>query len=255
MPLFLSSLKNLKVLSAIFLLVTIGASAQETTEKKKVVRPDIPGQFLIDWGVNGTTNAPAKFEKGWFGSRTLNFYYYYPLRIGKSKFSFDVGIGVGLDRFKLTNFYYLGDTAVNSKRFDLLPNYPDRALPADSTVFGRMKKSLLSMNYLDIPLEFKYSVNPDDPNHSFWFALGGRVGWLYSANTKIKYKLDGDKIVQKEKYKYGLNQFRYGPSLRVGVGNFNLFGFYNMSPLFQKDKGPSKTQMQSWTIGISIIGL
>jgi hypothetical protein len=78
---------------------------------------------------------------------------------------------------------------------------------------------------------------------------------MYSANTKIKHKVDGEKIVHKDKYRQGLNQFRYSATLRIGVGNFNWFAFYNLSPLFEKDKGPSATQMTTWTVGISLTGL
>ena len=242
-------------LSAI--LIAFNAQAQEAKESKKVVRPDIPGQFIVDWGFNGTIGSPAKFKKGWFGSRTFNFYYYYPLRIGKSKFTFVPGIGIGQDRFKFKNYYYLADTGKLDKHFALVPSYFDTNgdRKTDSLTFPGIKKSFLTMNYLDVPLEFRFNVNPDDLARTFWIGVGGRAGWMYSANSKIKQKTGGEKIVHKDRYNQGLNHFRYGLSLRMGVGNFNFFGFYNMSPLFQKDKGPSQTQMQVWTFGISLIGL
>ena len=236
------------VLSFLLLVFLTPLIAQESS---KVYRPDIPGLLMIDYGVNGTTSAPSEFEKGWFGSRTVNVYYYYPMRLWKSKVTFNAGIGLGLDRFKFTNYYYLADTAVQDGVFQLVPNI----VSADSITFPGIKKSLLSMNYLDIPIEFRYNLNPDDLNRTFWVAVGARAGWMFSANTKIKHKVDGDKIVHKDKYRQGLNQFRYGASLRLGVGNFNWFAFYNLSPLFEKDKGPSATQMNTWTVGISLTGL
>ena len=114
---------------------------------------------------------------------------------------------------------------------------------------------MLVMNYLDIPLELRFNLNPDDLARTFWVAIGGRAGWLFNAHSKIKYVSNGDKIVLKERQRFGLNKFRYGPTLRIGIGNFNFFGFYNMSPLFEKGKGPSQTEMTNWTVGISLIGL
>jgi hypothetical protein len=242
-------MKKSLVVILLFLATLVPLTAQESTAK--VYRPDIPGLLMIDYGVNGTIDAPSEFEKGWFGSRTVNIYYYYPLRLWQSKFTFNVGIGLGLERFKFTNYHYLADTAVQDGVFQLVPNF----VGTDSTTYPGIKKSFLSMNYLDIPIEFRYNLNPDDLNRTFWVAVGARAGWMYSANTKIKHKVDGEKIVHKDKYRQGLNQFRYSATLRIGVGNFNWFAFYNLSPLFEKDKGPSATQMTTWTVGISLTGL
>lgn len=244
-------LNGMKLQFVLVLLFLISLTPLLAQESPKVYRPDIPGLLMIDYGVNGTINAPSGFEKGWFGSRTVNIYYYYPMRLWKSKFTFNAGIGLGLDRFKFTNYYYLADTAVQDGIFQLVPNN----VSADSITFPGIKKSFLSMSYLDIPIEFRYNLNPDDLNRTFWVAVGARAGWMFSANTKIKHKVDGEKIVHKDKYRQGLNQFRYGASLRIGVGNFNWFAFYNLSPLFEKDKGPSATQMNTWTVGISLTGL
>jgi Outer membrane protein beta-barrel domain len=226
----------------------VAASAQEG-EKPKVFRPDIPGNFLIDFGVTGTTLSPKNFSIGWFGSRSINLYYYYPIRFGKSKFSFNPGIGLGLDKFKFKSSYYVADT-LKDGAFELVPNFR-----TDSTVYKGLKKSILGQHYIDIPLEFKFSANPDDPNRTFWVSVGARAGYLYNPFTKIKQKVDGETLVYKNKFYHGQDKFRYGPSLRVGLGNFNLFGFYNMSPLFAKDKGPDKTTMTTFSMGFSIIGL
>jgi hypothetical protein len=233
---------------AFFVLAGIVVSAQGT-EKPKVYRPDIPGNFLIDFGVSGTTQSPNHFSIGWFGSRTINLYYYYPIRFGKSRFSFNPGIGLGMDRFKFKKAYFVADT-LRDGAFEMVSNFR-----TDSTIYKGLKKSILGQHYLDIPLELKFSLHPEDPNRTFWVSIGGRVGYLYNPFTKIKYKEDGEKKVELYKMFHGQDKFRYGPSLRVGVGNFNLFGFYNLSPLFAKDKGPDNTTMTTFSMGISIIGL
>ena len=236
------------ILLNLFLLVGIVASAQDA-QKPKVYRPDIPGNFLIDIGFNGVTDPPKNFTPGWFGSRTVNLYYYYPIRFGKSKFSFTPGIGLGLERFKFKKAYFVADT-LRDGDYELVAN-----VRKDSIIYKGLKKSFLGQQYLDVPLEFRFSANPDDMARTFWVAIGGRVGYLFNPYTKLKGKEDGERYVYKNKRNHGQSELRYGPSLRVGIGNFNWFGFYNLSPLFAKNKGPENTTMTTFTVGISIIGL
>src|SRR5690242_21192539 len=86
-------------------LLTINAFSQEKT--KKVYKPDIPGSFLVDLGFNTGLRKPQNFVQGAWGSRTLNIYYHYPIRIGESKFSYNPGGGFSFERFKFTNNYSL----------------------------------------------------------------------------------------------------------------------------------------------------
>jgi len=106
-----------------------------------------------------------------------------------------------------------------------------------------------------MPLEFRFDTNPKDVSRSFSFSVGGRVGILMEAHTKIKYIDNGLNGTYKDKQLHGLNQFRYSAYTRIGLGNFNLFGFYNLSPLFSANKGPAATTMNTMTIGISLNGL
>src|SRR6267142_4434814 len=86
------------------LLMSVSVLAQTT---KKVARPDIPGTFVFDFGFNRARLVPPNFIQGFWGSRTVNLYYQYPLRIARTKFSFVPAIGVSMDRFKLVNNYTL----------------------------------------------------------------------------------------------------------------------------------------------------
>ena len=248
---------KVKLLLLLSLTALINTLAAQETPKPKVFRPDIPGLLLIDFGALGTKGAPTEFKKGWFGSHSINVYYYFPFRVGQSKFTINTGMGLGMDRFKFTKYFYLADTGALDKRYALVPNFLDfnNDKKTDSITFRGIKKSLLSMNYFDVPLELRFNFNPDDLARTFWISVGARAGMLLNANTKIKQKDHGEKVMHKDRYRQGLNQFRYGISLRMGVGNFNWYAFYNLSPLFQKDKGPSATQMNTFTLGISLTGL
>ena len=87
---------------------------------------------------------------------------------------------------------------------------------------------------------------------------------MYDAFTKIKYEEYGDVKKLKSKEDFNLNRIRYGLSARIGIGNFSLFGYYNLTPLFKDGKGISdisgtppnttavKNDFNTMTIGISL---
>ncbi len=249
-----------KILSAvIFLLVGISGFAQYETIKK-APKPTIPGTFMIDLGINQLLNKPdSTWNQGLWGSRTVNLYYQYSFRFGRSKFSFNPGIGVSLERWKFKDGATLIDTVE-------LVSYPNGAVSTEQVerynllsptrIYSALaKKSQLIANYVEIPLEFRFDTKPEDISRSINIAVGGRVGLLFDSKTKLKYKdADGDLIKVKNKQSYGLEQFRYGVYTRFGIGGFNWFAFYNLSNVFQKGKGPLGADSNSLTFGISVNG-
>jgi hypothetical protein len=233
-------------------LLSLGAIAQTETPKKMSRRPDIPGTFALEFGFNSDLSGPDQFSLGFFGSRTVNIYYQYDFRILNSSFSFVPGIGLSLERFKFGND--------NTLAYD--PNDPESIVmvtPADAG-FSNLKKSHLITNYIDLPLEIRYSTNPDDPARSFKISVGGRIGYMYDSFSKIKYKENSEVKKLKDKQDFNLTKFRYGLTARIGVGNFSLFGYYNLTPLFEEGKGLSdisadtsvKNDFSTFTIGISL---
>jgi hypothetical protein len=230
------------------------AFSQESTPTapKKTVRPDIPGTFVLELGINGAPQAPDRFDLGFWGSRTFNVYYQYDLRIAKSKFSVVPGLGLSLERFKFRNGYTLMyQTGSTDPKNDTLAMFS----PSQAGLPG-MKKSQLVTNYVELPLEICFRTNPDDPARSFKASIGGRVGFLYDSFTKVKYK-EGSEVKQfKDKQRFELNQFRYGVYTKIGFGNFSIFGYYNINTLFEEGGGPvemkKKTEFNTFTAGISL---
>ena len=104
----------------LFLSVSLSPMAQEKPKPKKVARPDIPGSFIFEFGFNRGREVPVNFVQGFWGSRTVNLYYQYPIQILKSKFSFVPGIGLSLERFKLTNNYTLNPIKEADGSFSLI---------------------------------------------------------------------------------------------------------------------------------------
>jgi hypothetical protein len=231
----------------LFLALTIPAVSQETTTKKRTGRPDIPGTFVMELGLNSPRKATSDFSTGFWGSRSLNIYYTYDFRILKSRFSFVPGIGVSLERWKFKNGYILSYDADDSLKMNR---------PVDIGL-SRVAKSQLITNYLEIPLELCYRTRPDDPARSFKIAVGARFGYMFDSFTKVKYREGGEIKKIKDKQDFELNKFRYSLTARVGLGNISLFGYYNMTPLFEKGKGPldpktGQKDFNTLTIGISL---
>lgn len=232
----------------LFALVLVCSCSFAQKKQNKVPRPDIPGSFMIDFGFNQGISTPDNFSIKFMGSHTVNLYYQYPLRFGRSPFSFNPGIGFAFERFKMKNYYTLKESTTTPGQYDLV---------STATLFptaSNIKKSQLINDYIEIPLDFRFDSKPEDISRSFNVAIGGRIGYLFDAKTKIKYIKDGETRIAKDKQNHGMNPIRYGIYTRIGMGAINIFGFYNLSPLFEKDKGPDKTTMNTYTIGLSING-
>jgi len=226
-----------------------GQSTIESTEKVRRGRPDIPGTFLVEFGFNIPFGEDGDFNANFWGSRTLNLYYQADKRIGNSKFSVHPGAGFGLERYKFGNDATLQYKAGPSSAFDSVIFVPaaSRFLEANS-----IKKSQLIMNNFDILLDLRFTANPNDPNRSFKVSVGLKGGFAYDSFTKIKYRENGETKKLKDKQDWNISQFRYGATLRIGIGNFSAFAYYSLSPIFESGKGPKGTDLNTFTTGISL---
>ncbi len=247
------------ILAFVLALMALAGHAQsEFSAAKKKIKPNIPGSFIVDLGINRALNAPNTWNQGFWGSRTVNMYYQYPIRLGKSKFSFTPGIGVSLERWKFTDGATLIDTVelVSFPNGAPSPNQVEQynLLSPRRLDLPLVNKSMLVANYLEIPLELRFDTKPEDISRSINVAVGGRVGILFDAFTKLKYSEDGERRTLKNKFNHGLNPIRYGVYTRFGIGSFNWFVFYNLSEMFESGKGPRGAEMNSFTAGISISG-
>jgi hypothetical protein len=236
----------------VILFIALSTSAQD--KPKKAAMPDIPGSFIVDFGFNRAVNPAQNFQQDFWGSRTLNIYYRYPVRFGRSKFSLVPGIGLSLERFKFSNNYTLNRQAEPDGSYKLLA-------VKDLLQTSSISKSMLITNYFDLPVGFRYDTKPEDIASSVSVELGGRIGFLYQSYTKINYQENDETKQYFDEQTHGLNPIRYGLYARFGIGGFNFFSFYNLSPMFAANKGPvessstnTKTQMNTYTIGISING-
>lgn len=239
-----------KKLNILLILLTLSCAAfaqGDVVPKPKKGRPNIPGTFQVDFGLN-LPSEKAGFNTSLMGSSTVNIYYFYDMRLWKSKFSIHPGIGLGLERYKFNN----NKTLVYNEGMDtVFMDFVDKP---------NLRKSKLITNYVDIPFEIRFNSRPDDPNRSFKVSLGFKFGLLYDSFTKIKYSQDGEKKKVKDKQNFNLYPIRYGPYFRIGGGNFSFYAYYSLSPLFRENKfglkqapGPNTAEnINNFQFGISL---
>ncbi|MFO7259455.1 MAG: outer membrane beta-barrel protein [Bacteroidota bacterium] len=223
--------------------LSLNATAQDTSDTPQPNRrslPDLPGSFVLEFGFHRALDAPDDFDIGFWGSRTVNIFYQLDKRIGTTKFSVHPGLGFSFERFKFANDYTLTSTVSETQ-----------LVPA-SDLYPGVKKSMLVTNYINVPVEIRFSTRPDDPSRSFRASIGGRVGFLYDSFTKIKYSEDGEVRSIKNKQNFNLHKLNYGAFVKIGVGNIGLITYYNLSPLFDADEGPGQADISTLTIGLSL---
>lgn len=112
-----------------------------------------------------------------------------------------------------------------------------------SPSFAPQSKSKLVVANLNVPLTFSYRF----PNTPFGVALGGYVGYrIDSYNAYVESGKD------KEQYhnSFFLNAVRYGVRGAVDFKYATLFCNYDLSPLFQSNKGIADMQVVSFGVKI-----
>jgi hypothetical protein len=110
-----------------------------------------------------------------------------------------------------------------------------------------LEKSKLATLFLTVPFLLELQI-PVNSNHLSIAA--GPIGAIkLSSHTKMVFE-DGHTV--KSWGDFSLNMLRCGATARVGYGNFQLFGTYYKTPLFQKGKGPGGYDLYPFEIGIAL---
>ncbi|PRY86158.1 porin family protein [Mongoliibacter ruber] len=243
----------MKRLSLILLLNFVSLTllfAQEEKRERTPIggRPDIKGDLFIDFGFNRLNNIPDELGTNFFGSRTFNAYFHYPVNIGnQTGFTFNPGIGIGTDKMAFRdNRNLFNNPAIGPESSQMLEL---------EEVYGEdisVNRNNASANYIDLPLEVRYHFNKRNYSKSFRIALGGKVGYLLNAQTKVQYTDDQDLTRKiKDRQSFGFSPLRYGVYTRIGFPGFNIWGYYGLNQVFEGENGPFRTQANQINFGIS----
>lgn len=223
------AIKMRKLLVIILSVLTFGTFAQSENEdlkRKFSIGFDIFTDFWQDLPEN---LEPKTLNPG------VNVYGSYNYRFGEGNFSFAPGIGIGVHNM------------FNSSLTELIDD-STAFVPIDGSTVS-YRKSKFSSVYFDIPLEIRFKSKSE-----MRFAIGFKFGFLIKTYTKYKgndYLDSNSKLVI---YKVGRipnsEKNRYGFTARIGYKWLNLWGYYQLSTVFVKSKGPD---MYPVSVGISIL--
>jgi hypothetical protein len=238
--------KIILLLVLVSLFNTVWAQEDEKAKAKgSTPSPDFPGALLFEYGLNYLLDPTYEMRTNPWKSATLNIYYMYPVKFGESRFSFNIGLGVGSEKFGFESPVSLQD----SIGYTLMRNITDLPRFADAT---SVKFTQFVANYLDFPMEFRVHTRKDDHKRSWYLAVGGKVGINIDAKTKIKYTENGFNKVYKDKHHFNVNSFRYGVIARIGLGPVNMWYYYSGSQLFRGQKTPNMNNPNMWSFGLSL---
>ena len=233
-------------------------SAQENppaskTKKKDWSKVKLTGRandhFMLQYGYLNWSNKPDSIDNRGF-SNSFNVYFMIDMPFKTDpRFSVAFGPGIGVDNmfFRKTNI-----TTTNHLKPLAFQNL------SDTNHFDKYK---LVNAFMELPLELRFALNPENTNKSFKIAIGAKVGVQISSHTKGKRWVDkndkliagfDDKYVRKDKDKYFFNGNRLVGMFRVGYGFLSLFGTYQLGSLIKEGLGP---QVKPYTIGLTISGL
>lgn len=229
------------ILAAILLigLHSTASAQEESNQAKKAYSMPSRDYVMIQIGTEQWTNTPDSIKMTTLG-RVFNAYLCYDFPIAKSNFSFAAGVGMG------TSNIYFKNQILNIS--DTTPAI--QFLPESTPAY---KKYKLTTAYVEAPFELRFFGNKENRNVGFKAAIGLRVGALISSHTKGKYTLNNKPIIDKVVTKRYIETWRYAATLRLGYGNFSIYGAYNISNLFRVNSGPEN--IRPVQVGITLSGL
>lgn len=245
-------MKKLFTLSLVFMFFQLVQAQEPETKPKSPIggRPNIPSDLNIEFGFNQLTNRPSNIGINFFGSRTFNVSYQVPIKLlgEKSGLTMNPGIGIGSDKFEFTNNENLFINPRLGRESSKLEDVTE--------VYGRdinLRKNNFAMNYFEIPLDLRFHLNKNNYNKGFRFSVGGKVGFLYGAHTKVRYESAEFGTRQlKDAQNYGLEKFRYAISMKAGSPGFYAWGNFYLNDVWQAGRGPFETQASQITFGIAV---
>ncbi len=169
--------------------------------------------------------------------------------LGRSNFSIAAGLGLSSHNI-YSDARYLYNPADNTFDFHSLDVDYD--------------KNKLSINYLDIPVQFRYRTR--STVRDFRFYVGIRAGYLVNAHTKYEgiqspgpyhiydpeySHMAGERKIKIKEHRLGnISKYRIGLTAMVGYGSINFsLGF----PLINVFDGNSAEDMLPLSLGVSMI--
>jgi hypothetical protein len=239
-------MKKIIYLSLSLLFCTaIIAQEKSSSSKPKIDLSGRPNDHLmLQLGYAQWVGVPDTIAMGGF-SKTINVYLMmdFPFK-NNPKLSVGVGAGIGSDHLMFSKLNIGLKDGGNKLPFT---NVRDT---------NHFKKTKLATNYVEAPIELRYSANPAT-GKGLKVALGIKVGQLINVHTRSaklqnrNENLINDYVVKESSSRF-INGTRLAGTLRLGIGRFTLFTSYQLTPVIRDGFGPA---VRTLSTGIAISGL
>lgn len=219
----------------------LSLKAQESKSKASELKKPSSDFVMLQLHHDGWNNTSNQQINTTGIGRGFSAYLMYDFKIGNketSRFSFAAGLGFSANNIYLKNQLPNLKTTEESLTF----------IPMDST----MRRGKYTTGFLEAPFELRYFGNSNNRNKGFKFALGAKVGLIMDSHAKYSEGIGGTYVVQKMSAKKFNQTWRLAPYARIGWGNFSLFAQYNMTSLYNLNKGP---EIFPYSVGLTITGL
>lgn len=236
-----------------FFLASVGFGQQDKDKENPFAKRK-PGLLRFYSGLSAPTeNTPDKFDRfntdffynTWLGDpndvatkfyaigHNINLMFDIPF----SKTSrMGLGIGFGYSHFNIRHegeFSYLEDPSGNGEMFSSFAPYTGVKRWINRTVF----------NFVEVPVEIRFRSRKERGKIKFY--PGFKAGFM--VENYSKWRIDNYEF--KEFNFPDLNRLHYGPTLRLGIDNIFLFGYYDMTYLFTNE---NSNKLQLVAVGVSI---
>ncbi|MDF1673604.1 MAG: DUF2807 domain-containing protein [Vicingaceae bacterium] len=224
----------------------------------------------VDLGINGFMTSggsldlsnPAHFEqtnpekvtqfmeldlnKSWTVS--INFLELY-IPIKNHHFGLVTGLGTEWNNYELKNNVRLTPQG-GEYVFDEVNEYnQDYTWGVVDTNFN-LTKNRFKTWFVNAPLLLE--INPGKTRKKTFHLSTGAIFGL-NLQTKMKYKFNdkGEDKKVKDKDSFNTNPFRVSLTARAGIGWFNVFATYSLTPLFESGSGP---ELYPFSVGVTLVG-
>lgn len=221
-------MKNLKLILPVLLVFILVGNTQSQVLSDEAKRKVTVG---LDFFTDIWQDKPADMDL-----RTINqgfdVFAMYNFQLGESNSDFSVGLGVD-------NHNMYSDTRIDNITADTIV-----FVPLGENIYQRSK---INLTYASLPMEFKIRLKS-----GIKFGAGFKVKYLMSAKDKYIGDIPGEPTGRtniKRKNISNLEDWAYGFTLRLGYKSVNLYGYYQISDIFEKGRGP---ELYPISVGITL---
>lgn len=208
------------------------------TKKELLKGVDLNVSFALSnlVGSVGSFNIGQKTPESQFGkSGSFVVEYRYTNQLGKltSPVFYRIGLGVRSDTYVQRDPQFF----VQSNRQIFLEDFTD----------GSLRKARLSNNYIHVPVDFVFVLNPkytvendqkmlDNSKGNLRISAGIYGGVRFLSQNQIIYKnFEDNRVSNRENIKGSVNDFIFGGKISLGYGALNLFVKKDFTPIFNNN--------------------